>query len=256
MPALKLDAEQGWRWLAEGYAIYRSNPGQLSLLVLAYWILLLLLNVLPLLGPLVASLTLPALSVGLMLGARNIDSDQPAPIALLIEPLRQRPQPLFTLGAIYLLCTIGALGLSALADGGTLFRVMMLGLPLEERMLDNQFLVATQIVLLTMLPVVMANWYAPVLVAWHQLSVPKAMVFSFVACLRNWKPFLTYGITLLISAIFGPGLLLGVVAATAPALSSFFSALILVPLILILAPTIFASFYVSYRNVFTISEDA
>jgi hypothetical protein len=35
----------------------------------------------------------------------------------------------------------------------------------------------------------MAYWYAPVLAGWHGLSPAKALFFSFVACLRNWRAF-------------------------------------------------------------------
>ena len=32
-------------------------------------------------------------------------------------------------------------------------------------------------------------WFAPALAGWWKLPAPKAMFFSFYACLRNWRPF-------------------------------------------------------------------
>ena len=89
--------------------------------------------------------------------------------------------------------------------------------------------------MLLMAPVLMAWWFAPVLAAWHRLGVGKALFFSFIACWMNWRPFLVYGLGLLIVAGILPGVLLGI-------------------LLLVIAPTIFASFYASYRDIFGISE--
>jgi hypothetical protein len=105
-------------------------------------------------------------------------------------------------------------------------------------------------------PLMMAYWYAPVLAAWHGLSPAKSLFFSFVACLRNWRAFLVYTLAVFIAGLLLPGLVLNV-------LSSFFSgqsnpALVLLTLMVIFVgmPVLYASFYVSYRDVFlTIDED-
>ena len=47
MRAQTLPASAGWQWIVSGFAIYRRNPILLSMLVLAYWFTILLLNVLP-----------------------------------------------------------------------------------------------------------------------------------------------------------------------------------------------------------------
>ena len=40
----------------------------------------------------------------------------------------------------------------------------------------------------------MLNWFAPALVALRGVSAIDAMKLSFVSCLRNWLPFLLYGL--------------------------------------------------------------
>jgi hypothetical protein len=61
---------------------------------------------------------------------------------------------------------------------------------LEERPADA----GLQVTLILMVPVLMAFWFAPLLAAWDDLPAGKALFFSFIACLRNWRPFLVYGL--------------------------------------------------------------
>ena len=255
MRAQNLPAAAGWGWLTGGFAIFRRNPPILALLVISYWFTILLLNILPILGAVLASLAIPGLSVGLMQACRNIERGETAGLPTLFGSLKENPRPLVALGGLYLLCTLGILGVSALADGGELLGFMLSTRGLDPETLESGRLLAPSLVVLTlMVPLLMAYWYAPVLVAWHRLSVAKALFFSFVACWLNWRAFFVYGLGLVLFAAIMPGLVLGLVAALFPGVQNFLASLVTVPLVLIVAPTVFASFYVSYRDVFTVSE--
>jgi hypothetical protein len=105
-----------------------------------------------------------------------------------------------------------------------------------------------------MTPVMMAYWFAPVLAAWHKLTLGRALFFSFIACWLNWRPFLAYGAGLLLVAAVIPGLVLGLLLVLFPAAQSFITAVVTVPMVLMVAPAVFASFYASYRDIFGISE--
>jgi hypothetical protein len=98
----------------------------------------------------------------------------------------------------------------------------------------------------------MAYWFAPLLAGWWKLTAPKAMFFSFYACLRNWRPFLAYAIGLLIFGGLLPGIIIGVVGLVSPMLATLLS----IPLPLILIPVVFASFYTSARDVFGLPDEA
>ena len=82
----------------------------------------------------------------------------------------------------------------------------------------------------TSIPLVMAYWFAPVLVALDDLSAINAMKLSFIGCIKNILPFLIYGIAAI--ALFFLG--------TIP----FFLGL------LVVIPLLVASVYVSYRDIF------
>ena len=256
MQTQTLPAAAGWGWIATGFAIFRRNPPMLALLVVCYWITVVFLNVLPVIGALAASLVIPGLSVGLMQAARDLDRGQPVGLPTLFGGLRQNTRTLLALGALYLACTLGILGLSALLDGGELFSFMLSTKAAEREAMESaDFLLPALFVMLLMAPLMMAYWFAPVLAAWHGLGVGKSLFFSLVACWINWRAFLTYGAGLLLVAGLIPGvifgLLLGVLSgAGGGSLASFIIMPLMAIVALIVFSTVYASYYASYRDVF------
>ncbi len=255
MRAQSLPTAAGWGWIAGGFAIFRRNPVVLSMLVIAYWFTVLFLNVLPIIGALAASLVIPGLSVGLMQASRNLERSQPVGIQTLYGGLKENTRTLIALGALYLCCTIGVLGISTLVDGGDLFRYMLASSRAERIAVeDADFVLPALVVMALLVPIMMAYWFAPVLAAWHRLPVGKALFFSFMACVMNWRPFLSYGLGLMLIAGIIPGVLLGLLLVLFPGAQAFATGLITLPMVLVIAPVVFASFYASYRDIFGISE--
>jgi len=256
MQALTLPAAQGWRWLTDGFRIFRRNHLMLTFLVVSYWVLMALVNVIPVIGTIATTLCIPAFSVSLMNACRSIERGRPLGPQLLFSGFASNLRALLTLGAIYLAAVVAILGLSALADDGALMAMMLAGQkPDAETVSSGSLLLATEIALVLLCPLIMAYWYAPVLAGWHGLSPAKALFFSFVACLRNWRPFLVYSLAIGVVATLVPGIVLGILAALLPSGASLVLVLMMVLLILVLAPTLFASFYVSYRDVFVSADD-
>jgi hypothetical protein len=255
MRAQTLPAAAGWRWISTGVAIFRRHPPMLGMLVIAYWFTLLFLNILPVIGALAASMVVPGLSVGLMQAARNLERGQAVGLQTLFDGLKENTKTLLGLGALYLCCTLGILGVSALVDGGDLVRYMLASNPVERAAVeDADFIAPALVVALLLVPVIMAWWFAPVLAAWHRLSLAKSLFFSFVACWMNWRAFMAYSAGLLLLAVVLPGLLLGTLLIIFPEAHSFITGIVTVPMLLIVAPIVFASFYASYRDIFGISE--
>jgi hypothetical protein len=150
---------------------------------------------------------------------------------------------------------LGILGLSTLLDGGDMFRFMMSSNRAERAALEEaDFITPALFVMALMTPVMMAYWFAPVLAAWHRLTLGRALFFSFVACWMNWRAFLVYGAGLLLAAGVIPGVLLGLLMLLFPDAANFITAIVTMPMVLVIAPTIFASFYACYRDIFGISE--
>ncbi len=255
MRAQTLPSGAGWRWLAGGVAIFRRNPPVMTMLVVAYWFTVIFLNLFPVIGALAASLAIPGLSVGLMQAARNLERGQPVGLQTLYGGFNENAKTLLALGALYLLCTLGILGVSALVDGGDFLRYMLASSRAERAAVeDADFLLPLLVVATLLVPVLMAWWFAPVLAAWHRQPLGKALFFSFVACWMNWRPFLTYGLAMLLATVVVPGVLLGVLLLMLPGLQELLTAMIMAPMVLVVAPIVFASFYACYRDIFGISE--
>jgi hypothetical protein len=260
MQVQTLPAAAGWAWLGTGFAIFRRNPPLLAMLVVTYWLTILLLNVLPVIGAVAASLIIPGLSVGLMQAARDLDRGQKAGLQTLFSGIQRNPRTLIALGALYLCCTLGVLGLSALVDGGQFLNFMISGKGADKETVESGELILPSLFVMTlMVPVLMAYWFAPVLAAWHGQSVGKSLFFSFVACWLNWRAFLAYSLALVVFAGVVPGLVFGImVAVLAGAEGGFMTAFVITPLMMVIAlmifSTVYASFYASYRDIFGPSE--
>lgn len=255
MRAQTVPSSAGWRWLASGFAIFRRNPPMLSLLVVIYWFTVIFLNILPLLGAVAASMAIPGLSVGLMRAARNIERGQAIGVQTLYGGLRENTRTLLALGALYLVVTLAILGMSTIIDGGDLLRYMLASNRTERAAVeDANFTLPALFVMVLLVPVLMAWWFAPVLAAWHRLTLGRALFFSFVACSMNWRAFVSYGAAVLLVAGVVPGLALGVLLLLLPGAASFLTGMFMVFMALVVAPAIFASFYASYRDIFGISE--
>ena len=253
MQALKRPARNGFLWLTAGFNLVRRRPAAMMAIVAAYWFVVLFISSLPYLGTLIASLLMPALSVGVMNACQRAEAGETPRLDSLISALRGNPkrtQALLALGALYLALTLVVLYLTSLVDGGTMMRLMTGGQITAEALQAPEFQAATQLALALMAPILMAWWYAPMLVAWHGLPIGKALVFSLIASWRNWKAFLVYGLA---AAAFSlPVLYLAALAMMSAAVGEASSIQILFMFaILILAPVYFASFYFTYRDVFT-----
>ncbi|PKO32619.1 MAG: hypothetical protein CVU34_15335 [Betaproteobacteria bacterium HGW-Betaproteobacteria-7] len=255
MRAQTVNSSAGWRWLFTGFAIFRRNPPILSLLVVVYWFTVVFLNVLPVIGVLAASLVIPGLSVGLMQAARNIERGQSASIQTLYGGLRENTRTLLALGGLYLVATLAVLGMSTIIDGGDLLRYMLASNRTERAAVeDADFTLPALFVMVLLVPVLMAWWFAPMLAAWHRLTLGRALFFSFIACWMNWRAFIAYGAAVVIVVGVVPGVLLGVLLLLMPGAAGLLSGLFMVAMALVVAPAIFASFYASYRDIFGISE--
>lgn len=239
---------QGARWLAEGWRLFRAAPLGWLAFVFAYWLIVTLVSVVPLVGVAVASMLVPAFSVGFMAAARAVSRRGPLDFALLFDGFRHHLRSQMALGAIYLACLGVLLGASALVDDGALARWMFTGRrPADEVLQSQDFLGALACGAALYMPVLMMFWFAPPLAAWHATGAAKALFFSFFACFMNWRAFLAYGAITALVALVLPFVVLSIL--TLASLKAPVMALVF-PILLVLLPTLFASFYVSYRDVF------
>ena len=242
-------AKNGWSWLVRGFALFRKNPPMWLFLVFTYWLAVALLGQIRYLGPAASTVLLPAFSVSFMFMCAVLEHGGALRPALLVSGFRNGPATLILLGVLYLLSIVAVLGLASLADAGALLLWILSGRePPDEALLDGRISLAMIIATLAAAPVLMAFWFAPVLAAWNRIGAAQSLFYSFFAVWRNWRAFLVYGAALFLAgAIFMTAvtILAVLMRGQVQALRSF--ALIFTLLTL---PTLFASFYASYRDIF------
>jgi len=244
MQARQLPARHGVLWLLEGIQLFRRNPPLLTALTFAYLFVVLFLNLLPIIGPFLLPLALPALTAIIANGVRALEQGRPVTKVALLHGLAANHIGLLRLGGLHLLGSVAILSISVLIEGGP----QSLG-KLEDAdpaemlgMLARLLLVAS--------PVLMAFWFAPLLATWDDVPAAKSVFFSFVASLRNWRAFAVYGLAVAMVGVVIPGLILLVAGSISPTLLNIFSVALRMLLVFVMAPVLMASVYLSYRDVF------
>jgi hypothetical protein len=246
MQARTLPAPRGWSWILEGFALWKRNPALITFLVFGYWFCLLIVAAVPFIGQVLMSLAMPALSLGIFNGCKAVAEKRKAGPEILISGFKQNLPEQVKIGGIYLIGTLIVLGLTALADGGILAELMLGKRKLDDATAEDPALMLSLLIgTLGSTPLMMAYWFAPLLCGWGRMSAAKAMFFSFVACWRNWRAFLAYGMGLMVAVLI-PGMLISLLGLLSPILSTLPA--IALPLIFI--PVVFASFYANACDVF------
>ncbi len=245
MQARRLPARHGFLWLIASFRLFRANPPLLTALTMAYLFLIVAVNLLPLVGPFLVPLALPALIVVLANGCRAIERGGGVGTVALTFGVQQHRVPLVRLGGLHLLGSMIILAASLLMEGG---QPSLAG---PDKTLDEEQMLATMArLMIVALPVVTAFWFAPLLTAWDEVSPLKSVFFSFVAAWRNWRAFAVYGLSVTLVAIALPGVLLIAAGAISVVLVNVLSIALKMALIFVMAPTLMASVYISYQDVF------
>lgn len=243
MQVKRLPAIHGWLWLKNGWELWRKNPLLLSSLAFGYFFALLLVNLLP---PLI--IVLPLLSLGVMNGCRATEQRWQVGPEALFSAFHVKPtlKPLLIIGLIYLAANLTASLLVWLADpdlSGKIKAILQGDTTLESLNIAHFrliMLLATGLHTLIMIP----YWFAPVLTGWWNVPPGKALFFSAVACLRNWRAFTVFGLALFALLIIAI-LLLSILIALLPPLGL----MALLAFMLVLIPVLMVSCYCNICDV-------
>lgn len=250
MRAQRLKASSGFRWIAEAFAIYRVAPFRQLLLNLAFLMALTLALAIPGVGFALVWLLVPALVVGPHALARAASRGTPPAAGLLGAGFRRNLAAQLRLGGVYLAAMLAVLAATVPADEGRFAQAMMGMARLDIEDLQSAELQRAMLVGAGLQTALLASlWYAPLLVAWKEVPVAKAVFFSAAATIINWRAFLAYGagMTLLFAFVLMLALA-GAMLLGGPRALQANSALFAV--VWTLLPVWFASSYLSYRDVF------
>jgi hypothetical protein len=229
----KVATSRGMEWFSEGWRLFRASPGIWVAIFVIFMLLSLVLAVLPL-GSVISSLCYPAVVAGVMLGCTSLEQGGPLEVAHLFAGFKKNVGSQLLVGLLYL---VGMMLIGFVAGiTAALVIPLMMGGNFKAEDLNGMLamapfiLIVVLVVLLLMLPLIMAFWFAPALVVFHDVQPMAAMRSSFQGCLKNFMPFLIYGIV---------GLLLGILAIIPVGLG-----------LLVLGPVMWGSMYAGYRDIF------
>jgi hypothetical protein len=221
---------RGLAWWSGGWRLFRES----ALLWIGMGIVLLLINIgiglIPIAGNLASGLIFPIFGGGLMLGCHGLDSGEELRFGHLFAGFQNKLGHLLMIGALYLLGSLAIVAVVLLFGFGGGFATAIWGGEQSTAAISGMLL-GGAIAALVMVPLGMSMWFAPALVALHELTAFEAMKLSFRGCLRNVLPFLLYGLA---------GIALAVVATIPLGLGW-----------LALLPMLFGSTYTAYRDIFT-----
>jgi hypothetical protein len=254
MQARIVDTRAGLRWLVEGWRLFRAAPFGWLLVVFLYLLLTQLLAALPVVRYAVL-LLVPALTVGLMVGARAVSRGASLEAGLLFAGFRHDMRPQLVLGAVYLACALFMEAAIRLADDEGVLRAVLAGTRKADEVSAGELFAPLAVGALIYAPLTMMFWFAPPLAAWNDTGAVKALFFSLVACFMNWRAFLAYAGVLALAAIALPLVALGVLALVGGRPSPGTVMTLAVVFLFVLLPSVFASFYASYRDVFGPAAD-
>jgi len=229
--ARAVPAGHGWKWITDGWALFRRQPGTWILLLIVFVLISVLIALIPILGSIASNLLWPVFAGGIMLGCRELTQGGELAVGHLFAGFRDHLGKLVVIGILYLVALLVIVFIAfAITGAGIGFGALLGADRVGAGMSVRAILLAALVALALIIPVVMAVWFAPTLVVLNDLGVGDAIKASFRACLKNIIPFLVYG-------AIGIGLAL---AASIPFGLGW----------LALGPTLAASVYATYRDIF------
>jgi uncharacterized membrane protein len=223
-------AANGWTWIAEGWELFKRQPGMWIGMILVLLLIFVAAAFIPIVGGLAMTLFGPVFAAGVMLGCKALDSGEELELSHLFGGFRSRTGTLIGVGALYLAATIAVALVVSLVMGVGMMTMMGGGDQQAVAAMGMTFVLGMLIMLALLLPAMMAVWLAAPLVVFHDHGALDAMKGSFTGCLKNVLPFLLYGVVLAVLSIL----------ASLPLGLGW----------LILGPVFAASIYASYRDIY------
>ncbi len=245
-------ARAGIQWVKLGLQTFFRQPLALAGLFFLYAAAATVLSIVPVIGMVLALAIVPAATLGLMAATQEaIKGKFPMP-TVLISALRagkQRLRAMLVLGLLY-----AAACLAVMAVVGLVVDVPQTpARGSSEAMMNPQFQFALLLGTALYLPVSLMFWHAPALVHWHGVSPLKSLFFSTVACLRNAKALLMFGLAWSV-IIFAASLLIGLLALLTG--NPQFAAAALMPFGLLITAMFSTSLYFTFRDSFVPAPEA
>lgn len=243
----------GLDWVYRSILLFQQNPPKWLVCALLYVTLFVMLPSIPGMPVLISLFVILfwPLALALFIGVyREADLGRDTEPRQLLEEMKPHVVRLVTLGGVFLVYSLltGFLVKDEMAQLALLVEqksgpevIMPLALPLISKML------------LLLVPMIMASWFSPMLVAYQGFSVVEAIKHSLWQTWRNMVA-ITVAWLLLTVALLGfllvVGLIIGAVATLVALLGALLMSMVVLGCLLIVTYFMLAIQYFSYRHVY------
>ena len=240
-------AGRGIDWLVDSFTIFSKNwPAWIGVIIFIFVLKIISLFIF-IVGGMVLQVLLPVFIGGLMLGCRSADAGAGFLFEHLFAGFSDRFLRLAAVGIVILVGESLILALCAVALFllvGNLDTFMQILHTLQRALMEQNISQLIQvlsgmslmILLVTLLglalyvPLLVLAWFAPALIVLAGQDAITAMKNSFIGCIKNWIPYLVYGVV---------GLVFSIIATIPLALGW-----------LVLMPMMIISIYLAYEDIY------
>ena len=235
LPGRGLPAGAGWDWISGAWKLFLRAPLMWIISLIIVFVAFVAIGIVPILGGIAVQLLQPVVAAGFIVASHSLERGGNFELDHLFAGFKKSFGKLVVVGLLFMVGGIVILLVLVAIVGVTVGMSFLTGDPdqaLATIMASALVIALGLLVTLGLLvPLLAAYWFAPALVIMHDLQPMEAMRASFFACFRNFVAFLVYGIVVFFLAIL----------AAIPLMLGY----------LVLVPVLFASVYVSYRQIFT-----
>jgi len=245
-------ARHGVVWLKQAAEMLAAARIPWLMLLLFYYLIQLMVSVVPLVGPLAMMVLRPVFTVGFLAAAWTQERGGMPEVKHLFRGFRANLWALLPIGVVMIAGTTLAVLATALVDGGALLEAITGNAKPDEALAANGRLEAAMLfAVVCALPSFLAVWFAPALVVFQDCGAAQALAGSLRAALANWRPIAIYGLLLFFCGAVLPGIAVALIAyLIPPAAAPWVVALTVVPYIFLFVAAQTISDYVAYRDIF------
>ena len=242
----KLPASTGWQWLKRGFMLFRKQPGILTMLLFANLMISLLISAVPLVGPLLAMVLSPSLSMAVMQACFLIEQDQRVGPNVLLTGFRPPAvRALCKLGLVYLGVSVVLTVIGKVSIDPEFWRQLATPVdPAAPPKIDASDMLGVLMIFLLQSVALMGLCFSAPLTYWQKMAAGKATFYSFFAVVGALAPMMV-----MLLAWFG---LLTAVGMVATLLLGNANAgkVVMVWLVLLFVLLLQCAIYASYRQIF------
>lgn len=198
----EVEAGACFDWLQQGWALFLVNPGVWIGSTVLLLVMLMAISIVPFFGQIAAHLLVPLFGAGMFQICRQLASGGEAQIADLFVGFRRSAGPLVMVGVFFAASVFGLAFLAFLLISGGVLGGVITGRVAGFGITFGGIMLAALLVLVLSVPIIMATWFAPVLVLFHDMKPAAAMRASFDAGAKNWLAMVVFGVFLIVALFF------------------------------------------------------